>query len=712
MSDLDLSVAFPQEASYPLPYTLPGGIKEVTLRQVNYNAIPGQPAGASSAGQGVPSGLEIQVVIPQLDGCFGIPETAYLHIEAELDVAFNLNTAQGSILACGLSPSNGGILGSACSLFNRYQVYLNTAILSDDIIEFGLLSHLQFLLAFNRENRFAMAAVLGLNRYYPSGVIGQAFNGPEPNDRAYLVAAPTLSNTPSALVNWATMLQTAVNRTLINSQAARYQTIYAPNTVGSSYLGYKFTNGNQAVAATFAQTLRFAILLPGILGSGSNKLFPLFIGPTRISLYTDLIQNYTWFNFPAACNNPGACTSFTATLPPVAPTVTPSMYIRAVWLNIDYIRCDGPSFALIVESLPIPDTFVIKSTAWAIASTTIPITQGQSETLIPHRRASCKCLYVLFSPSGGYNAPPPLIESSYEITNTLAYSCPGNIFGKYGWVNPNLSNGTCVTINGIMYPQQTNDPLERPDEMYSNLLRTLGVWSNDGNRPCIAPNNFFVTDTMSINVAGGGGGKQAETLWRPYQSLSARVSGYLNAMPPTIGLAATATAVQQPDWEVLVTSGQAALGVGVAGTFNIAAPGAYLNFTDHSIVTPSTYIQVTQTAFTANAAFTMPYGARIPSVYLEGSMSLANYQNSTMSHNAQGLTAQTAPECNQFIYAVDFEHMAKNTYLSGVSSLSGSFFFRANIKSMLTCQYNVYFVLCYDMLTILNYATRSAVVKI
>lgn len=702
MADLNLQVGFPQESNYPLPLTLPGGIREITLRQPNYASIPGSAMTSGSDGGGTinptQAGLEIMIQIPQLDGCFAIPETSYLHIEAELDVTITMPPAKEQLVAVGLSASNGGILGSAASLFNRYQLWLNTATLSDDIVEFGLVSYNQFLLGFNQSNRYAMAAVLGLNKYYTQGIIGQAFNGPSFTDRAYLAVAASIGSGGNATdCNWpdidSQFNYTVKRNTFEGSTKGTYdhQTFALPNAAGSNYFACYTGTADPATTvakAAFTQTLRFALILPGLIGSGSNKLFPLFIGPTRISLFTDVQSNYLWFNFPASPNILGdGNVAFT---PAQTPILNSGIWIKAIWINIDYLRMDGPSFAFIVENLPIPETFVIKSTGWTCSSTTMPVSQGQAETLIATRRASCKCLYLLCSPnSGAIDCPTTVAIGNNTKPHVAQWSAPGNIFGKFGSVNPNLTNGTCVSVNGILYPQQMNDPIERPDEMLSNLYRTLGVWSNDGSRPNIDPNNFFVIDKMSIALNGTG--RPAEGTWRSYQTLSARICGNK-----------TKDGKDQTDW----------LAEFFASKAYIAGQGDIINYTDHNPWNTFDAIEFTtnvETPFAA-AIFTYKYHGPL-SIYREGSMALDNYGSNGQIHDRQSLYAMQAPECNQFIYAVDFENIAKDTYLSGISTLNGSFFLRTNIKSMLTTTYTLYFILCFDILTILHYGYKTAIIK-
>jgi hypothetical protein len=557
-------------------------------------------------------------------------------------------------------------------------------------VEFGLVAYVQFLLALNQSNRFAMAAVLGLNKYYPCGCIGQAFNGPEYSDRAYLLAAPVRTGgTMTDLFANCLPLVASASRGLYPIPGTNAydnpQNIMA-NTAGSSYFGY-LTNSSTAgtVQAAYNQNLRFAIVLPGLLGGGTNKLFPLFIGPTRISLFTDVQNNYLWFNFPP---NPDIQTATPAT-----PSVVGSVVIRSVYLNMDYIRCDGPSFSMILEGLPLPETFVIKSTAWATASVVVPASSGQAQTLIPHRRASCKCLYIMMSPNGGSFTQNTSAFSANGLNMTTSQtSTPGNIFGKFGSVNMNLTNGTCVENNGILYPQQMHDPLERPDEIYSVLLRTLGVWSNDGQRPSIATNNFMVTDRMSVPGASIGTSSQGEALWRSYQSLSARCCGDAFA----------GSSENSFSWYGTCT-GPTVLGA------------TFLNYTDHGAwnTTHPTQAQSTTAGTNASAtnAFDTAWSYGPIAIYREGSMALSNY-NTGLIHDSQSNYPLCAPEANQFIYAVDFENIAKNSYLSGVSSLNGSFFFRTNIKSQLTVPYTMYFILCFDMLTVLNYTHKTAYVKI
>lgn len=651
MEGADFNVVLPASASYPPPASLPQGMKQFTLRQVQYNTIPNaQPSGT-------PGGTEIQVVIPQLDGCFLDPSTTALYVECVYTGSMTIAAGNPVVFSC--SNSNGGFVGSGASMFFRYQVWLNNSILSDNIDEFGLVCHLQFLLALTEQQRYELAVPLGFNKAYPASTWGAGFHCTDLTSRATLT--PTGHIIAAGTANTVMGVNAAASATY-NSPAGVFWAM--PNT----------TTNDATITLTYMQNYNFMLQLPGLLGSGNDKLFPLFNGPTRLSLFMEDISRYYILDYAAGV------TSFTVAQPVPFRTMSGYMAVNTVWFVGDCCRCDINSFNAVLGSLPIPNTFIIRSTAWSVSSAALTVGQsGQTDVLIPPRRASLKAVYILPSPNG---------------TNTDLATQPINLWGKYGWCNPNLTNGTCISLNGVNYPQQTTDPLNRPSEIWYNLLKTIQTWSNDANKTCIAPDNFYVCDSLP-NVTNGANsvafyGKAANNssagscLWRPVNTTTFRCN---------VSSADSLTAFLGPATAHLNTVGTG-LSVAVGGVNARITTTHVVAMTDKSACVGS------------DAYGTIPTRAH----FHEGSSSCDLFGPN--SQYLLGGYAPSRPHCNQFIYACDFENLAKQQYLSGISTLTGSFFFRLNIATGLKYGYSMYFVAVHDMLTILDTALRTAAVKI
>lgn len=648
MEGADFNVVMPASASYPPPASLPQGMKQFTLRQVQYNTIP------NAAPSGTPGGTEIQVVLPQLDGCFLDPSTTALYVECVYVGSMSIVAGNPIVFSC--SNSNGGFVGSGASMFFRYQVWLNNSILSDNIDEFGVVCHLQFLLSLTEQQRYELAVPLGFNKAFPASTWGASFHGTDLTSRATLTPVGHIITANNAN----TILGTSNSATCNNSSG-----IFWANNKGSE----------TTIVLNYMQNYNFMLQLPGVLGSGNDKLFPLFNGPTRLSLFMEDISRYYVLDYATGVANFGA-------QPVPFSTMSGYMSVLSVWFVGDCCRCDTNSFNAVLGALPIPNTFIMRTTAWSVSSSALTATQqGQTDVLIPPRRASIRAVYILPSPSG--------------VNTDLGNGSSMNLWGKYGWCNPNLTNGTCIALNGVNYPQQTTDPLNRPSEIWYNLLKTIQTWSNDANKTCIAPDNFFVCDSLDkVSNAPGSfthykaaanNSSAGSALWRPVNTTTFRTN--VSATGESFSNFSGANIAKIAVTSGLVTSN----GSSVNASINT---GVLLAMTDKSQVIGS------------GVYGTIPGQAH----FHEGSSSCDMYGPN--SSYLLGMYAPTRPACNQFIYACDFENLAKQQYLSGVSTLTGSFFFRINIATALKYNYSMYFVVVHDSLIVLDTALRTAAVKI
>lgn len=655
-----LGIALPVELNFPPPVSLPAGLKQTNLRQINYNQIP--------VTNGTPAATEIQVIIPQLDACFLDPHSTFLEVDATVSVTFTVPSVNESAFVLSPSNSNGGIIGSGASIFQRYQLYLNNAILSDDESEFGLISYLQLLLSLNKVQRQAMAAVLGLHPTNPNGIWGAPFHGHDMHHRASMTVSGAGLSVAAGTAN-----------TIVGANAYPGG---AWNPIHGAFWAKQGAAAAGTIILTCVQDMQFNIMLPGLIGSGNDKLFPLFNGPTMIKLYTDAFANYFGLDFGQGIT--GTPAAYTPT--------SQYLQINTVHFVGDFVRCDPASFNAVMSGLPNPNMFVLKTTAWQAA--TAPLSAGSSgisDVLIPHRRASIKVLYCLFNPQS---------TASIQLNSTAANR---NLHSKFSSVCPNLTNGTCVALNGVNYPQQTYDPMARPAEVLTTIYKTLQTWANDGIKP-LDPASFYVCDGWNNGGVGVGGATfwnagiisvptfGAQSYWRTWDTTVFRTP--ITSTSPISVL--TNQTCLPPFAEIVVTPAVAGTANGI--THSTGGLPAFVTANTTLALTDKT-APIQSSTMATNAAF----------MFMEGTTSSENTTVAPIP-NMQSQACHT-PWSNQFILAFDFEHLARNTALSGTSSLTGSFFLRMNIGCPLRLGYLIYFVVGFDMLTILDTALRTAAVK-
>lgn len=733
---INMEMALPREVAYPLPTTLPPGMRQVRLRQPQYAAIVDP----------LPAGAGIDLIIPEIPGAFGDPSTTSVEVTGFFESRFDVPAGRPFWMQS--ATCNGCIWGSGNSIFQRYQLYLLTSVLSDDITEWGLTAHLMFLSSYDRHQRLELAAIMGFNQYEPSSSMGLALAGVSNHDAAYIA---TDVGSQAGLDLW----NVSGRGNVLDDFGNQYPTSQNSYLFSIDNFNSNVTNGNAVGANAFSpqkrvssvgcyragsftlrQPFQFNLQMPGIIGSGSSQLFPMFIGPYKISLFADDPSNYMWWDLNMFTNGtgkelftnylqdgPGAAGAYVGT--PNSVTVQNSLHITHIYFQCDYIQCDGPSFAIIMSQLPIPDTFALRTTAWTSASTILPENcQGVNDLAIPIRRASLKCCYCLFSPAR-------------DPVNSPA--------GKFEWVNPNLGSNTLIHINGKPYPQMGLDPTNRPNECFKNFLLTIGTWNNDGPKSCIEPHNFFVldyrmtqNDTKSIRY----------NRWRHYQTTSTRKAAMLPIIQSIVNNAVTLTVPENTP-----TNERPGLyATTVPGNNETTRPLRNLKtYSDVDWITPggpysqrryagmatsfSPYApsQLAGTAYTAsdptvNAAGGLADAAALLT-YINNPAHRQTVLNAINAYDFSSLIQHEGTRCprigqfstlnpnfkpssNQFILAYDFEHLAKVQYLSGVQSLTGSFFLKLNIEQNLSVPYGVTFVCAFDQLVILQSAMKTAFVRI
>lgn len=401
---------YPEEFNYTLPSGIPSGLRQVQLRQLQYGQIPG--AGSSN---GTPAGTEIQIILPQLNAAFLDTTSSYINVRATL--YGNITKPGGTGDTIGAQNALIQLRGSAWSLFQRYQVYANTTTLTDDINEVGVLAHWLYLLTLDESSRRS-SPHYGFSSYDSSGSLNPI-------------------GTDAAAEKWL-------------SSTGVYAWGSAATTLSGAYC-----------------RLNFVLPVPGTLGSGNDKMYPLFLGPTRISLLTESVTNAFCFSNTNANN-----IYFTG-------TSTPTLSFDEVEFVGNYIQCDAGSFDAIRNSIP-QSLMVMRTLGFAQSSYNIPATTtSMHEGLISTRRASTKFIMANVFPNDAG-------------------------LGKFCGVNPYATINTALLVNGVLYPQMTVDPTNKWYDYKNQVECALQVAHTTGNKTCIASDSWMVGCDGTSSTADGG----------------------------------------------------------------------------------------------------------------------------------------------------------------------------------------------------------------
>lgn len=455
--ELPINFQFPSELSYSMPTQIPAGIKQTQLRQINYNTIPNSDA------SGTPAGTEIQIVIPQLDACFLDPSTTYINVKFTVTYtcADDVNPM----------PDLGGILGSGWSLFNRYQVYANNSTLVDDINEVGVLANALYRLNMDGSMRSGSGGVYGFqtttnyDMTYTTIGDGTQF---KKTDEWVAGSAATQQWYEEGAVSKLCSPSNAFGLRFFTNQANECPTRGTFNGATSNLLYDQLKkNGTRTIGAagdglvngaqSLTQTFNVCLPLFGILGSGSDRMFPMFIGPTRINLITESLAAMTLTKTSKI-------------------TAVSKIGIQTCEFIGTYLRLDPASVAMVMGSLPSPMQFVMRCTSYVQSSLPLAAStaKGTFEGLVSSRRASTKFILGLFSPST-------------------------SAFGKFSSVNPNLGIGTCLVVNGQQFPQQTIDPYNYPHEYFNQVLMAMNTAGNLHGKPSICASNYMVCSSVDYS---------------------------------------------------------------------------------------------------------------------------------------------------------------------------------------------------------------------
>jgi len=194
----------------------------------------------------------------------------------------------------------------------------------------------------------------------------------------------------------------------------------------------------------------YCIPLIGILGSGTDKMFP--IGSLYGLRYELTMDNYA--NFTKA--------------------VTSNLLSGATISEVEFV---GQVIELSPESQSIvemanPEKIYIRSQTYRQASNILASSSGAGtyDLLVGIRVSSLKSLYVCCSPSNANE-------------------------GKYAGVCPNLDQGTCITIAGQNYPQRTLNPSGHPGDAFVELSKSFGALGLAQFNGCISKSAYYIGST-------------------------------------------------------------------------------------------------------------------------------------------------------------------------------------------------------------------------
>lgn len=701
---IQLQAQYPQEFAFPLPPAIPGGIETVELRQINYNTLPSN----------IQQGQEIIIYIPELEGCWMDTATTRLNFSMELTTLITV-TSVFSVAAGGtaqtaarisipfsrgthnLGLKSGGYgmfgivaRGSCANLFQRYTVYANSTTLTDDMDEFGCWydTMCKWTLDAPTSNQEASLdgrlclkrqgwRILGFSEqgHFNSGMGGNIIIDPSqtlntPITDAGITESEALAILAQRSTGYNPYQQGAVDNSFSFSASQEAgSTGFLPGQIwdGIIVLSAPAVSAGATGAATsrsyrLVYRANYQLDLPGTLGSGNERMYPMFIGPTRISLITASVDRWLTLEGPnnavvAQAHNSGS--SYAGAIlsggsdpyPRAGATVSAirgpllefqrsvqnanlalaleqnlyslsytqvieTVAIRSMEFVCNYYRMAPENFAAVMSQLPIPARIISRVGMFAYCSVNLPVAaNGLQEVLVSQRRSSNKATFVLFNP----------------VANN---SVVGRVYGgSAASVCPFLGANTCLTINGKYYPTMGLNPLRYPSDTLAYNMKTLnqsklsvGVCNvNTYDFSCLA-----TTDIRALSNLDGA-------------------------------------------WSLVCSSNRAT------------------NASDRSAISyGSTDISATYTERTA-------------------ALSLAPFDYTQQLHMYGA--------GNSFALIIDTEHFSKRGFLSGVSTLSGSHFLRLPLEvpsphSGLPFPIDVKIYVYFDGLLMFDYASKTVSIKL
>ena len=259
------------------------------------------------------------------------------------------------------------------------------------------------------------------------------------NNSVQLESISELGILANLLLN--TQLNYADKNGLSSSMGFGYDTTLASNA----------TTGHRIFATTLDNlTFEYSIPLIGILGSGTDKFFPIgaFYG-LRFELTMDSYGNFV---LDSTANATTGCT------------------ITEVEFVANVVELSPEAQSLI--EMQNPNKIHIRSQSFRTSTNTLTVSAsaGLYDLLIGCRVSSLKSLYVACSPSNAAEK-------------------------KFASVNPNLDQGTCLIIAGQNYPQRTISPSNHPSDAFTELQKSIGALAMVNYNGAIAKSGYYSAST-------------------------------------------------------------------------------------------------------------------------------------------------------------------------------------------------------------------------
>ena len=218
----------------------------------------------------------------------------------------------------------------------------------------------------------------------------------------------------------------------------------------SAVAGHLINNTADAAGVIDGQTFDYCIPIIGILGSGTNKMFPIGeIYGLRIEWTMDQFANFAKV---------------------FAGTNVTDCVISDVEFCANVIELAPEANALIQAQNP--EKIRIRSQTYRQASNNLTASQpvGTQDLLVGIRVSSLKSIFMACS------------------TGLTAE-------GKFAGINPNLDQGTCYIIGGQNYRQRTLNPSARPGDAFFETQKALGALSYSVFNGCIGKSGWNVSST-------------------------------------------------------------------------------------------------------------------------------------------------------------------------------------------------------------------------
>ena len=290
------------------------------------------------------------------------------------------------------------LLGSAYSYFNKQEVYGNNSVLLESINEVGVLTSMLFNACLSDGDKRGLSSAFGFS--------------------------------PGMTVNYA-----------------------------SSTAGHEINRPAQAAGVLDGLSFDYAIPIIGILGSGTDKMFPIgAIYGLRFELTMDTFTNFT------------KCEVSGTTLGVTGCTISDVEFVA----NIIELSPESQSLIEVAN----PQKIHIRSQSYRQASNFLSAQQtaGTNDLIVGIRLSSLKSIYMTCSPS-----------NALEL--------------KYASVNPNLDQGCCFVINAQNYPQRTLNPSGKPADCFMELQKSFGALNVSNYNGCMNKNSYYTSSTAYNSMA-------------------------------------------------------------------------------------------------------------------------------------------------------------------------------------------------------------------